>query len=962
MGMAASQVRFLSLQNRKNTIGLNLMTLSNRKTALSRDMSRVANEYNNAMNQKVLKWSNDSGVTYHDFDYDTLMKPNALNSTLPYIITDAQGRVVIDDSTIPLEDGINSAVTYRDLAMMISSYSGHGSGKASYGNIDNLNGGSGYDSAKIAAITREDGSTKAGITERATSGRPNTTNEYQIVTNSVETVSNSLRYEVMEKLGLITTTEKNDILTLERKIYGSNDKTTGPYPVGSLMGNYYLAKSHLDAFNNLYQDGEYTFSADKNSTKITSDSFREAEYEAIDGSGTLNLKNTVNGGGTSISFNGLSGHIATETVDLTKKYNAETDAITELGYDNKNIEGAFNYTISGGKISYDYSPQTLIQEMGNVSITTSKEESGIGTKNDIRYFRIAGDADKKVEDKSWADLYNDNASISLYTKHQKRGGDSRHSYNYSETKELLTDLVTSMSDSFVNNGVVQIDTAAAEKAKISTIEFFMGDITNRCKSSNKNFGANNSSDKITKEAKKRAEENNLIGSANRNGSWIQGTDDYMVSDVNVRNLYNTYITFYDYYKNVPTATTEDVKKGATNGIPTTTTGTEKTDDASSSMVNLTNIKKLDAAGELHWGSKKEFKELVADPLPGDPDHKKEVTRYIREEATLPFKDEGFGTGNTIYKYLDASGAFIQYDLDEGDGEFTRFTNSGTYTATVKDGKSYTSYDPTKHGTGNSSNDILALTTKLTPSAPTADGDKTEDTPASNGYLILEYIDGNGNHIKTKIANSVDKCEREVTTYNEDGSVKDTTKLEGKDAYATTITGDVVDLRPQLEEKVAKAAAARDEALKELDNSFQNIEPKMMDYFDALFKMISTNGWVYDENVNSANKEASKNYLNAKLQNNMYFITEAETLDGEDFKYTTKLATNVSKVFQVYDTDAQNQALSKYESEKADITAKEKQVDIRMNKLETEQDVIKTELDSIKNIIKDNVDSTFKIFT
>ena len=138
MGMAASQVRFLSLQNRKNTIGLNLMTLSNRKTALSRDMSRVANEYNNAMNQKTLKWSNDSGVTYSDLTYDKLMKPNELNTTKPYIITDAQGRVVLDDSIIPLENDV-SKVTYRDLAMMISSYSGYDTskGKATYNNLGN---------------------------------------------------------------------------------------------------------------------------------------------------------------------------------------------------------------------------------------------------------------------------------------------------------------------------------------------------------------------------------------------------------------------------------------------------------------------------------------------------------------------------------------------------------------------------------------------------------------------------------------------------------------------------------------------------------------------------------------------------------------------------------------------------------------------------------------------------------
>ena len=137
---------------------------------------------------------------------------------------------------------------------------------------------------------------------------------------------------------------------------------------------------------------------------------------------------------------------------------------------------------------------------------------------------------------------------------------------------------------------------------------------------------------------------------------------------------------------------------------------------------------------------------------------------------------------------------------------------------------------------------------------------------------------------------------------------------------------------------------------------------MMDYFDALFKMIAENGWVYDPSVNSGDTTANKNYLNAKLQNNMYFITEVDTLDGTDFNYATKIATNVSKVFEVYDKDAQNAALSKYEAEKADINAKEQQVDIRMNKLEAEQDAISTELDSIKKIIDDNVSVTFKIFT
>ena len=528
---------------------------------------------------------------------------------------------------------------------------------------------------------------------------------------------------------------------------------------------------------------------------------------------------------------------------------------------------------------------------------------------------------------------------------------------------MLSELVTSMAEDFVNNGAVQIDTEAADKAKESTIEFFMGDITNYGKSSNKDYSPFNHSGRITNASAKRSEENNLIGSATRKGSWLSGTDDYTISSVNIRNLYNTFITFYDYYKNVPEATPDDVKNGKVlNGYPGSSDSYEDTDETK--VMTMKNLKELDDAHKFSWSSPKQYIEEVPDPLPDKPDNTKKVVKYTREEATLTLEDEGFGTNKKIYRYKDASDRVIQYDVFESESnEYTRYTDSGTWTVKEKSGKSYNSYDPTKHGTGNTSNDILSFTSKTSSESPTPPSkDYTTETPASNGYLILEYIDGNGNKIKTTIANSVEKCSREVTTYNKDGSAKNPTTLSGKDAYATTITGDVVDLRPQLEEKVAKAAAAKDEALKELDNSFQNIEPKMMDYFDALFKMISTNGWVYDENVNSANKEASKNYLNAKLQNNMYFITEAETFDGEDFKYTTKLATNVSKVFQVYDTDAQNQALSKYESEKADINSKEKQIDIRMNKLETEQDVIKTELDSIKSIIKDNVDTTFKIFT
>ena len=74
MGMAASQSRFLQLTCRKNDIGYELTRLSNDKVSLTRDMQKVSRDYHNALSQKTLKWSNNSGVSYIDLNYNNLMK------------------------------------------------------------------------------------------------------------------------------------------------------------------------------------------------------------------------------------------------------------------------------------------------------------------------------------------------------------------------------------------------------------------------------------------------------------------------------------------------------------------------------------------------------------------------------------------------------------------------------------------------------------------------------------------------------------------------------------------------------------------------------------------------------------------------------------------------------------------------------------------------------------------------
>lgn len=97
MGMAASQVRLLALTSRKHDNELQTMRLSNEKVALSNEMSTISKNYQNALNSKVLKWSNNAGATYVDLSYNNLMTPGTMNQYSPYLLTDQSGMVIVDE-------------------------------------------------------------------------------------------------------------------------------------------------------------------------------------------------------------------------------------------------------------------------------------------------------------------------------------------------------------------------------------------------------------------------------------------------------------------------------------------------------------------------------------------------------------------------------------------------------------------------------------------------------------------------------------------------------------------------------------------------------------------------------------------------------------------------------------------------------------------------------------------------
>lgn len=120
MGLAASQARLLTITARKSDCEYESMILSHQKIALSREMSQLSAEYDDAIQQTKLVYDyygQTSETT--PLNYSLMMTPSALNNYIPLLVTDNGGRVVLDgrlakaarDAGIPQEglDGLPSS-------------------------------------------------------------------------------------------------------------------------------------------------------------------------------------------------------------------------------------------------------------------------------------------------------------------------------------------------------------------------------------------------------------------------------------------------------------------------------------------------------------------------------------------------------------------------------------------------------------------------------------------------------------------------------------------------------------------------------------------------------------------------------------------------------------------------------------------------------------------------------------
>lgn len=96
MGLAASQARLLTITARKADCEFQSMALSHQKIALSRDMERISDEYQAAMNKTKLVYDfYGTGTSQMTLSYGLLMTPSVYNDYFPKFLTDKENRCVL---------------------------------------------------------------------------------------------------------------------------------------------------------------------------------------------------------------------------------------------------------------------------------------------------------------------------------------------------------------------------------------------------------------------------------------------------------------------------------------------------------------------------------------------------------------------------------------------------------------------------------------------------------------------------------------------------------------------------------------------------------------------------------------------------------------------------------------------------------------------------------------------------
>ena len=259
MGLSCSQVRLMALTARKHDNELETQHCANQKQALTREMDKVSQKYRNALNQKVLKWSNNSGIDYVDLSYSTLMRPSQANGNVPVLITNTSGKVVIDKK-------------YKEYAEMISK--------------DGKSGGDYSGETRINILAALTGISKETL-EKQDSTAASSDEAYKTMQDAQKALNdfcnkNRKGYNQSQFCALLGIDKKAEITSLNVDSYLSTAKSN--------MQDY-LRNSDYKTFETICQNAKQhviTQEQSTNDSKITGDSLAEYIYggytQAIAGS------------------------------------------------------------------------------------------------------------------------------------------------------------------------------------------------------------------------------------------------------------------------------------------------------------------------------------------------------------------------------------------------------------------------------------------------------------------------------------------------------------------------------------------------------------------------------------------------------------------------------------------------------------------------------------------------------
>ena len=108
------------------------------------------------------------------------------------------------------------------------------------------------------------------------------------------------------------------------------------------------------------------------------------------------------------------------------------------------------------------------------------------------------------------------------------------------------------------------------------------------------------------------------------------------------------------------------------------------------------------------------------------------------------------------------------------------------------------------------------------------------------------------------------------------------------------------------------------------------------YYAELYKKLAAGGWTVDADVTDMSK------LQEKFKNGTYLINDK----------------NVQNVDSISEVCTEEQAKAYYDTEKAKINRKEKQLDTELTKLQTEYSSLTQDYNSVKSILDANIQRSF----